>query len=446
MKKGKKGTSCFMLLWCVLAFSPMAVKAQEATVGALSLNVEQLFELVDQNNPGLKVSRKSIEVAEQNVKIAQNNKLPNASTSISGYYLSDVDIFSTKFKKQFTQDMPHFGNSLSVEANQLIWKGGQVNESIRLAKYQVEVAQLQYSSAEQEARLAALGYYLDLFKLYNQSKVYEQNIILAEQRLANIMKFEEQGMVTRNDVIRGELMVSNLNLSKLTIDNNILILNRQLNVAIGLPESTVIVPTEDILAVSMMKEQEEFYQNTALINNTSILLTKKVVDINESALKITKKNGYPSLAAFAGNTMQRPLTSTTPVLDMYYNSWNAGVGLSFNIGSLWKNGREVEMKKMEVEKSRAQQEEVTAYIGVGIKSAYIKHNEAMVQNSALETNKNLADENYRIMEKKYNNQLALIIDLLDAANAKLDAELQYANSEVNIIYAYYKLLKETGKI
>lgn len=436
----------FTLLWCAATLNPIVAQNQVRELKGVSLNVEQLFDLVNQNNPGLKVSKKSIEVAEQNVKVAQNNKLPNASASVSGYYLSDVDIFSTSFEKQFTQDIPHFGNNLSIEANQLIWKGGQVNESIRLAKYQVEVAELQYSSAGQEARLAALGYYLDLFKLYNQSRVYAQNISLAEQRLKNIKKFEEQGMVTRNDVIRGELMVSNLNLAKLTIDNNILILNKQLNVAIGLPENTVIVPTEDILAVSMLKESEAFYQNTALNSNNSILLTKKVVDINESALKITKKNYYPSVAAFAGNTMQRPLTSGTPVQDLYYNSWNAGLGVSFNIGSIWKNDREVSMKKLEVEKARAQQEEVEAYIGVGIKSAFIKHNEAIVQKTTLETNKDLAEENYRIMEKKYNSQLAIIIDLLDAANAKLDAELQYANSEVSIIYAYYKLLKETGKI
>ena len=436
----------FTLLWCFAALSPIAGNAQVAKTEPVSLNVNQLFELVIQNNPGLKVSKAEILASEENVKVAENNKLPNASASLSGYYLSDVNIFSTKFKKEFTQTMPHFGNNLAVEANQLIWKGGQVNESIKLAKYQVDVAELQYSSAEQEARLAALGYYLDLFKLHNQSKVYAQNILLAEQRLENIRKFEEQGMVTRNDVIRGELTISNLTLSKLTVDNNILILNKQLNVAIGLPEGTVIIPSEDILSTSILKQSENYYQTSALQNNLNILLTKKVVDINESALKITQKNAYPSLAAFAGNTLQRPLTSSTPAMDMYYNTWNIGVGLSYNIGSLWKNGREVNLKKMEVEKARTQQREVESYIGVGIKSAFIKHNEALVQNNTLKTNRNLADENYRIMEKKYNNQLALIIDLLDAANAKLEAELQYANSEVNIIFAYYKLLKETGEI
>ena len=66
--------------------------------------------------------------------------------------------------------------------------------------------------------------------------------------------------------------------------------------------------------------------------------------------------------------------------------------------------------------------------------------------NTLKVNKDLTAENYRIMESKYNNQLAILLDLIDASNAKLDAELQFANSEINIVFAYYKLLKEAGTL
>ena len=75
-----------------------------------------------------------------------------------------------------------------------------------------------------------------------------------------------------------------------------------------------------------------------------------------------------------------------------------------------------------------------------------KYNEALTQNNTLKVNKDLTAENYRIMESKYNNQLAILLDLIDASNAKLDAELQFANSEINIVFAYYKLLKVAGTL
>ena len=37
------------------------------------------------------------------------------------------------------------------------------------------------------------------------------------------------------------------------------------------------------------------------------------------------------------------------------------------------------------------------------------------------------------------NQLALITDMLDASNIRLNAELQEVDARINIIYAYYKL-------
>ncbi len=192
-------------LTCVMFLSGTA--AAQVKQDTVSLDVDQLFQLVIKNNPTLKVAKESIKVAEQATQVAKNNQLPSANVSTSAMYLGDVDIFSTNFKTHNKQDMPNFGHAIAVEANQLIWKGGQVRETIKLSQLQEAVASLQFNSTEQQARLSALGYYLDLYKLQNQSRVYQQNIGLAEVRLKNINSFFNQGMVTRNDVIRGELQI-----------------------------------------------------------------------------------------------------------------------------------------------------------------------------------------------------------------------------------------------
>ena len=50
------------------------------------------------------------------------------------------------------------------------------------------------------------------------------------------------------------------------------------------------------------------------------------------------------------------------------------------------------------------------------------------------------------MFTRYSADMALITDMLDAANSKLDAEQQLVNARINIIYYYYKLLFTSGKI
>lgn len=58
----------------------------------------------------------------------------------------------------------------------------------------------------------------------------------------------------------------------------------------------------------------------------------------------------------------------------------------------------------------------------------------------------LAGENYEQVKTKYFNQLALMVDLIDASNAKFEAELELKNAEAEILYQYYQILRTLGKL
>ena len=431
-----------MLLLGLFVFSQTiyAQQGQERTI-----TIKELFELTKENHPNLKVSKTDIAIAKQDVEVAKNAQLPTLNAALQGYYLGDAHIIDKDFSNSTRVDMPHFGNTFSIDASQLIWKGGMVKNGIKAQSLKEELTELNYQSNEQSIKLLVLGYYLDLYQLLNQKSVYQQNIQLAEQRLQNINKFYNQGMVTRNDVIRGELQLSNLKLALQVVENNRQILNKQLTTALGLSENTQIVPDETILSnvpkALLMEDYRAFAQN-----HPTILMTKKAVDIYETSEKITRAEMMPSLSAFAGNQLARPITTSTPALDMYTNGWSAGLSLNFNIDALYKTPKKIKQVRFEKDKAIAQTNEAEQMIDVAVNAAYIKYNEAVTQNNTLETNKELSDENYRIMNSKYNNQLAILLDLIDASNQKLDAELQFANSEISIVYAYYKLLKESGNL
>ena len=391
------------------------------------------------------MSKADITIAKQKVEVAKNAQLPSINAGVQAYYLGDVNIIDKDFSNSTRVDMPHFGNTFSVDASQLIWKGGLVQNSIKAQSLQEELTELNYQANEQTIKLLVLGYYLDLYKLINQKKVYQQNIQLAVQRLDNINKYYNQGMVTRNDVIRGELQLSNLNLALQVIENNRQILNKQLTTALGLADTTEILPDDTLLEnMPNITFLENYRQDVQ--NHPTVLMTQKAVNIYEISEKITKAERLPSLSAFAGNRLARPITTSTPPLDMYTNGWSAGLSLNFNIDAFYKTPKKIKQVKFEKDKAIAQANEARQMIDISVNAAYIKYNEALTQNNTLGTNKNLADENYRIMNSKYNNQLAILLDLIDASNQKLDSELQFVNSEINIVYAYYKLLKESGKL
>ena len=409
------------------------------------LDIQQAVDLALQNHQQLKVSAKSVELAEQNTEVAKLQQLPNITASASAGYLGDVLFLDKNFSKVRTLDMPHFGNSYAVQASELLYKGGLIKKSVEATQIKTQLAELDLVKDQQAVKFLVISNYLDIYKLHNQLQVYENNRKLAQLRLENVKKYYAQGIVTRNEVIRGELVLQQIDQALLVINNNIDILNYNLAVALGLPEGTSIKPVEDI-SDKFLAEGKDYYLNLAYSQHPALNTAQKNIELAEKNIQIINTEKYPSVAAVAGYNMQRPFTNNNPPLDVYYNSWMVGVSLSYNIDNLYKTKEK--LKAGNIQKSQADEASVLVKqnIEMGVNAAYVKYNEAINNANILLESQRLAQENYKITEAKYLNQLAILADMTDASNTRLEAELQYTNALINILYQYYNLIKTTGTL
>jgi outer membrane protein TolC len=287
--------------------------------------------------------------------------------------------------------------------------------------------------------------YLDVYKIVNQEKVFQNNKKLAQERLKNIQKFYQQGMVTRNEVIRGELAIKNLDQGILTLANNKKILNYNLSVALGLAPDTEIVPVESL----ENKESGigiDYYLNLAHGNNPLLKSAQTNVNVADKNIEIIKTDKMPTISGFGGYSLQRPITTRNPVLDMYSGGWQTGISLSYNIDNLYKTTERVKLG--ELQKNQANDAVILTQqnVDMAVNASYIKYQESIQQAEILNDAKKLAEENYKITEAKYLNQLAVQAEMIDAQNQKLQSELDYANAEINMLYQYYNLLKSTGTL
>lgn len=409
------------------------------------LNISQAINLALENHQQLKISSVSKEIAEQQTRVAKLQQLPNATASATAGYIGDVLILDKDFTKVTTKDMPHFGNSYAVQASQLLYKGGLVKKSIELMGIREQLAELDEVKDQQSIKFLVISNYLDLCKLINQEKVYQNNRKLAQIRLENVRKYYKQGMITRNEVIRGELALQNIDQAILVIKNNIAILDYNLSIALGLPDDTSIIPTESITE-KLLEGDKNYYFDLAYQSHPQLTSMKKNVELADKNIEIINTDKYPALSAIGGYNMQRPITNVSPVLDMYSNSWQVGLSLNYNIDNLYKTKEKLKLGNLQ----KTQLIETTVLmkqnIQMGVNAAYVKYQEAVQNANILMESQRLAQENYRIVEAKYLNQLAIQAEMTDATNAKLEAELQYANAEINVLYQYYNLIKTTGTL
>nr|WP_260742438.1 TolC family protein [Elizabethkingia anophelis] len=181
-------------------------------------------------------------------------------------------------------------------------------------------------------------------------------------------------------------------------------------------------------------------------NNPQLKSANTNIAVAQKNIEIINTDKMPTLSGFGGYNMQRPITTRTPVLDMYSNSWQAGISLSYNIDNLYKTKER--LKVGELQKTQAQDALTLTKqnIDMMVNAAYVKYQESIDQAKLMDDAQKLAEENYKITEAKYLNQLAVQAEMIDAQNQKLQAELDFVTAEINVLYQYYNLLKSTGSL
>ena len=85
-------------------------------------------------------------------------------------------------------------------------------------------------------------------------------------------------------------------------------------------------------------------------------------------------------------------------------------------------------------------------VALAVNADHVRYLESYEELKTQQKSVELAERNYRTTSTRYSAGMALITDMLDAANSKLDAEQRLVNARINIIYYYYKLLFNAGKI
>ncbi len=409
------------------------------------MTAEEVAQLAVQNHQQLKVSAQNINIARQNTEVVKLQKLPTITASTSQFYLGNAVAIDKDFSNTTTIQMPHYGSSYAVQATQLIFKGGLVNKSIELAGLREQLSELDLEKNKQDVKFLVISNYLDVYKIVNQQEVFRNNKKLAQERLKNVQKFYQQGMVTRNEVIRGELAIKNLDQGILTLVNNRKILNYNLSIALGLPEDTQIVPVENLqnneAGIGM-----DYYMTLAHDSNPVMKSAKTNIEVADKNIDIIKTDKMPTIAGFGGYSLQKPITTRNPVLDMYSGGWQTGLSLTYNIDNLYKTKERVKLGELQKKQAYDAMTLTQQNIDMAVNAAYVKYQESIQQADILNEAKKLAEENYKITEAKYLNQLAVQAEMIDAQNQKLQSELDFANAEINVLYQYYNLLKTTGTL
>lgn len=410
------------------------------------VSIEELFETAESRSIQMRPALSAEEEAARDISVAKSGRLPDINTTLSLSYIGDGFTTKRNFSDRQKAPIPHFGNGFGINISQPIYTGGTIRNNIKLAELRSTASRFETELQRDNIRFRLTGFYLDIFKYRNLKKVVENNKIQAEKVLVEMQARYEQGTALKNDITRYELLVSNLELQLIKINNILDILNRNLVVTAGLPETTVIVPDSTILSRSLPSATEEWWQKEAVTNSPSVRLADTGVEMGKKAEALAKSDLCPKIGLQAGWTIDGPILVEVPPINRNLSYWYVGVGVNYSLSSLYKSNKSISKSKAATRTAIDRLEATKENIRLGIREDYIRYLEAYEEVRTQEKSVELAERNYHTTYTRYSADMALITDMLDAANSRLDAEQTLVNARINIIYYYYKLLFTSGKI
>jgi len=416
------------------------------SLGNTLLTLPVAFSMALQNSIQLQIRHTAIDLARQQTEIQKLGRLPDLTASIDYGYLSNSQDWTPNFSKHFTTALPHHLTLFSVDATEIIFAGNRINNNIRKASLEGQVAVLSLSKDETDIKFLVVAGYLDIFRLMDEQKVYMNNTTLARQRLRNILNLRKQGLVTQNDVLRTELTISDYELATRNIGRSIVQFDNQLNIVLGLPDTARLIPDTNLIRIELPVAAVERVLDQAYHENHDIKIAGKQKEIAETNIKLLKGERLPTLGVFANNNFQRPYLTSIPAADIYYNYWTAGVSLRYDISSIYRSPKKIKAGYIGLDITSKQDSLTRQNVEVSVRNALIKYNQSLDELETFRHDLHSAEENYRVVERRYYNQLALLTDLIDATNTKIEAELKVTNAEINRVYRYYELQKNIGTL
>ncbi len=413
------------------------VQAQEIR----HLSLKEAINLGITNSHLLKSNRAKIEEAIAVSMEANERKLPDFSVSGSYLYLPIQPNIILKSSSGGNGDNPKVNQVVYGMANVSlpIYTGGKFSYAIESAKYLEQAARLDEEENRAAVILNTINAFSNLYKSKSTVNLVKENLAQSNKRVKDFSNLEKNGLLARNDLLKAELQSSNIELALLDAESNLKLANINMDLMLGLPEQTTLIPdSASLVQTNSIKTLEE-YEQLALLERKDIealSLRKKVADIG---IKNVKADYYPSLALTAGY-----VAADIPNFLTITNAVNLGVGVKYNLSSLWKTKSKIAQAHARVHQLTESEQMLNDQIRLQINQDYqgylLSEKKIEVYQKAVEQ----AAENYRITKNKYDNTLATTNDLLDADLAQLQTKLNLSNATVDKVVAYNKLLQTSG--
>ena len=406
------------------------------------ISLDEAIDLSIKNSKSLRASQARIQQATANTTISKQDQLPDFKVSGSYLRLTQPNITQAKSNSGSNPSEPIKIDQAAYAMANLslpVYQGMKIQYGIRSSEFLEKAAMLDADQNKEAVILNTIDAFSNLYKAKANLRVIQENLAQSRSRDADFANLEKNGLLARNDKLKALLQTANIELTMADVENSLKVTMVNMNIMLGLPEETILIPDSSSLGEPGAVKTILEYEQLALQNRKDMQAIGYRKQASQVGIQSAKSGYYPSVALTGGY-----VALDIPNFITMTNAFTFGVGLSYNVSSLWKTNAHVTEAKARLSEVQANEEEMNENIRRQVNQAYEALLTAQKKIEVSQVSIEQGKENYKIVKNKYDNSLLTVTDLLDANVLMLQSEISLELAKADAILAYNTLLERAG--
>ncbi len=401
----------------------------------------------EQNSKLLKISSARYDAASARSAEANSYLLPSLRFEGSYHRLSDVDPFQIQppgFPRPFVISPTVLDNyNLRATVQQPLFTGLRLSSNARAAATLAEAAAEDSRNDESDLVLSVTAAYWTLFQARETMTFVDENVARLEAYRKDTENLLKAGMATRNDLLKIQVQLSGVELSRIDAANDVQVSQMNLNNSIGFPLDTEL---ELASAPDSSVSKGSAPVPGATESRPDLRAGQLRIDAARSSLEAAKGNYWPQVFLAGSYLYNRPNVRYQPTVDEFKSSWDVALTLQLDIWNWGATRSQADQAGALLRQNENLYSQMKDNADLEVRRYVLATRRAEEKISVARLGVEQADENMRSTADKYKSGLATSSELLDASVALRQAKTNFTAALVEHELARARLSKATGSL
>jgi outer membrane protein len=431
---------------------PFAAWAQQK-----SLSLDEAISAGLEASPALHASRMRVEASAARAREIAAGRLPSLKLGAGYTRLSEVPPFEVTLPispDPIVVSPAYFNNwSLRLSLQQPLFTGFRLEAGTASARWLEQSAGQDLAKDRSEFIFQVKSAYWGLARARQLQAVVEESINQVREHLKDVRAFFDQGLVTKNEVLRTELQLSNAELVAIDARNAVEVARTSLNTLIGLPLGTdlELTTTADSLASRAPEAAEtgdtaasRALVDVALSARPEIKAAEFRIKASEAGLKASRAGWYPQVSLAGNYYYLRPNARYMPAQDVFHGTWDLGLAVSFDLWNWGQTRSQAQQAKSQLAQARDVRKLLEDTAVLEVTQSRLALSQARDKLRVAGEAVGQAEENLRMFRERFRQGVALNSEVIDAELMLFQAKVARTQAGIDLALAQARLEKALG--